>query len=74
VEGGTSIWEEDETLLKFAHSISWIGPVGLKKLRLFRGTPVCSRQTPILQPTAIGVIGSTVGVNRICKTIHLYNP
>jgi hypothetical protein len=44
-----------------------IGPVGLKKLRLFRGTPVCSRQTPILQPTAIGVAGSTVGANRTCK-------
>jgi hypothetical protein len=58
---------EDETLLKFVQSFSSIGPVGLKKLRLLRGTPVCSRQTPILQPTAIGVAGSTVGVNRICK-------
>jgi hypothetical protein len=58
---------EDETLLKFVQSISSIGPVGLKKLRLFRGTPVCSRQTPILQPTAIGVAGSTVGANRTCK-------
>jgi hypothetical protein len=58
---------EDETLLNFVRSISSIGPVGLKKLRLFRGTPVCSRQTPILQPTAIGDVGSTVGVNRVCK-------
>jgi hypothetical protein len=58
---------EDETLLKFVQSISSIGPVGLKKLRLFRGTPVCSRQTPILQPTANGGVGSTVGANRICK-------
>jgi hypothetical protein len=39
-------------LLKFIQSISSNGPVGLWKLRLFRGTPVCSRQTPILQPTA----------------------
>jgi hypothetical protein len=56
---------EDETLLKFVQSFSSIGPVGLKKLRLFRGTPVCSRQTPILQPTAIGVTGSTVGANHV---------
>jgi hypothetical protein len=59
--------EENETLLKFVQGFSSIQPVGLKKLRLFRGTPVCSRQTPILQPTAIGVAGSTVGANRICK-------
>jgi hypothetical protein len=58
---------EDETLLKFVQSISSVGPVGLKKLRLFRETPVCSRQTPILQPTAIGGVGSTIGASRICK-------
>jgi hypothetical protein len=58
---------EEETLLKFVQSISSIGPVGPKKLRLLRGTPVCSRQTPILQPTANGGVGSTVGANRICK-------
>jgi hypothetical protein len=58
---------EDETLLKFVQGISSIGPVEHEKLRLFRGTPVCSRQTPILQPIAIGVVGSTVGANRICK-------
>jgi hypothetical protein len=46
--------KEDEVLLKFVQSFSSIVPVGLWKLRLFRGTPVCSRQTPILQPTAIG--------------------
>jgi hypothetical protein len=34
---------EDETLLKSVLSFSSIGPVGLKKLRLFRGTPVCPR-------------------------------
>jgi hypothetical protein len=64
---GTPILEEGKTLLKFVQSISPIGPVGLKKLRLFRGTPVCSRQTPVLQPMAIGVVGPTVGANRICK-------
>jgi hypothetical protein len=40
---------EDETLLKFVQSISSIGPVELKRLHLFCGTPVCSRQTPIVQ-------------------------
>jgi hypothetical protein len=55
---------EDETLLKSVQSFSSIGQVGLKKLRLLRGTPVCSRQTAILQPTAIGVVGPTVGANR----------
>jgi hypothetical protein len=59
--------EEDETLLKFVQSIFPFVPVGLKRLRLFRGTPVCSRQTPILHPTAIGFVGTTVGANRICK-------
>jgi hypothetical protein len=44
---------EDEVLLKSVQSILSNGPVGLWKLRLFRGTPLCSRQTPILQPTAI---------------------
>jgi hypothetical protein len=58
---------EDETLLKFFQSMSSFGLVGLKRLSLFRGTPVCSRQTPILQPTAIGDVGSTVRANRICK-------
>jgi hypothetical protein len=58
---------EDETLLKFVQSISPFVPVGLKRLRLFCGTPVCSRQTPILQPTAIGVVGTTVEANCICK-------
>jgi hypothetical protein len=56
---------EDETLLKSVQGFSSIGPVGLKKLRLFRGTPVCSRQTPVLQPTTIGVAGPTVGANRV---------
>jgi hypothetical protein len=53
VWGGTSIGE-DEVLLKLIQSVFSNGPVGLWKLRLLRGTPVCSRQTRILQPTAIG--------------------
>jgi hypothetical protein len=65
--GGKRRFGEDKMLLKFVQTISSIGPVELKKLRLFRGTPVCSRQTPILQPTAIGGVGSTVGANHICK-------
>jgi hypothetical protein len=63
----------DETLLRYVQSFSSSGPVGLKKLRLFRGTPVCSRQTPVLQPTAIGIVGPTVGANRVFVNDPLYN-
>jgi hypothetical protein len=62
VEGG-----EDEVLLKYVQSISSFGPVGLKRLRLFRGTPVCSRQTPILQPTAIDGVGFMVVSEHSCN-------
>jgi hypothetical protein len=54
VEGGTSIFGEDEVPLKSVQKLLLARPVGLEKLRLFRGTPVCSRQAPISQPTAIG--------------------
>jgi hypothetical protein len=46
-------------------AFSSIGPVGLEKLRLFRGTPVSSRQAPISQPTAIGVTSPAVGADRV---------
>jgi hypothetical protein len=65
VEKGTSISGEDEVLLKSVQSFSSYGPVGLWKLCLIRGTPVCSRQTSILQPTAIGFASPTVGANRV---------
>jgi hypothetical protein len=34
---------------------------------------VCSRQTPILQPTAVGDVGPMVGVNRDVNDPRLYN-
>jgi hypothetical protein len=46
-------------------AFSSIGSVELEKLRLFRGTPVCSRQAPIPQTTTIGVTSPTVGANRV---------
>jgi hypothetical protein len=55
-KGGRRFWE-DESLLKYVQSVSSFGPAGLKRLYLFRGTPLCSRQIPILLPTAISDYG-----------------
>jgi hypothetical protein len=60
-------FREDELLLEYAGASPHRESLGLKRLHLFRGTPVCSRQISILLATAISGIGIPVDSNRSCN-------